>query len=714
MSTGLAERVFGPISRLLDRLPYASKFGAIFAVLLIGNAILFVQLYGHSTRELRSAERQLEGLDLFDQGLELVLAAQVHRGLSTGYISGEVDMGERMTHARAVLAERLTLLDRRLKANAAWASLYDGWKPIRTELDMLVEHGLHMSSADNFHFHTRAIGLALSWMMDLTDVAGLYNHADPLRQNLQSASLRTVPALIEAMGQLRGLVTGYLAQARANPAVERSILLKLGELRLIEGELNSRLEKVARHSPELAGAVASALGELFEATERIRAAINDEVIAGRFGLGASEYFDLNTAAIALALSHYHELLEPAVRDQLNTHVAGSRSAQAGHLLIAGGIILLAAYLFGGIYHSIRRSVAELVDGAHRFGEGRLDGTVMLSANDELRQVAERMNAMARELSADITALEQARAQLELAASVFSHAREGIAITDADGTILDVNEAFTRITGYAREEVVGHTPRLLKSGHQDDDFYTRMWRELQSVGHWSGEIWNRHKSGKTYPEMLTIAAVRDDDERITGYVSLFTDITRQKADELRLRQMAHFDPLTGLANRILLIDRLEQALARNRRGGALFAVAYIDLDGFKAINDLHGHHMGDHLLITLARRMKACLRAHDTVARLGGDEFVVLLTELHDLELAKTLVERLLEQLQQPVEIDGLRLQVSGSIGIAVNNPGADVDADRLLRHADHAMYQAKSSGKNRFCVFAGMQAEAEATPDHAG
>jgi PAS domain S-box-containing protein len=230
---------------------------------------------------------------------------------------------------------------------------------------------------------------------------------------------------------------------------------------------------------------------------------------------------------------------------------------------------------------------------------------------------------------DITDRIQADEQIRQAASVFSHAREGILITDNDGTIIEVNEAFTRITGYLREEVIGQHPRLLKSGQHEKAFYETMWRVLLTDGHWTGEIWNRRKNGELYAELTAISAIRDAKGKTLRYVALFSDITLLKKHQSQLEHIAHFDALTSLPNRVLLADRLKHAMTQAQRRGQFLAVVYLDLDGFKAINDGYGHDTGDHVLITLAQRMKLVLREGDTLARLGGDEFVAVLIDLED-------------------------------------------------------------------------------------
>jgi len=299
---------------------------------------------------------------------------------------------------------------------------------------------------------------------------------------------------------------------------------------------------------------------------------------------------------------------------------------------------------------------------------------------------------------NITERKHADLELQLAGKVFSHAREGIMITDAGGAILEVNETFTRITGYSREEVLGKNPRVMQSGRHNADFYDAMWQALQEKGHWYGEIWNRHKSGTVFAEMLTISAVNDAAGKTQNYVALFTDITQMKEHQFQLEYIAHYDALTNLPNRVLLSDRLEQAMMANHRRHCILAVVYLDLDGFKAVNDSYDHHIGDELLIAVSQRMKGTLRDGDTLARIGGDEFVGVLVDLEQIDDCEPILQRLLQAAAQPVLVNGLPLQVSASIGVTFY-PQDEVDADQLIRHADQAMYIAKQSGKNRYHFF---------------
>ncbi|MFY9855752.1 MAG: PAS domain S-box protein, partial [Terracidiphilus sp.] len=300
---------------------------------------------------------------------------------------------------------------------------------------------------------------------------------------------------------------------------------------------------------------------------------------------------------------------------------------------------------------------------------------------------------------DITRSKQAEERLRLASTVFTHAREGILITDAEGAILDVNDAFSLITGYAREELLGRNPRLLSSNLQSREFYEGMWRDLTEKGQWYGEIWNRKKNGELFTALQTITALSDNHGRVTQFLEIFSDITLLKENERKLKHIAHFDLLTGLPNRVLLGDRLHQAMTQSHRRGRMLAVAYLDLDGFKGVNDSHGHEVGDQLLAALASRMKHALREGDTLARLGGDEFVAVLIDLPDLAACLPEMTRLLEAAASAVRCGDLELRVSASLGVTFYPQSEEVDADQLLRQADQAMYQAKLSGRNRYHIF---------------
>ncbi len=303
---------------------------------------------------------------------------------------------------------------------------------------------------------------------------------------------------------------------------------------------------------------------------------------------------------------------------------------------------------------------------------------------------------------DISGQKQAENDLRIAATAFE-SQEGMLITDADRAILRVNRAFTHITGYSAEEVIGKNPRLLGSQHQTADFYAAMWDKLNNTGSWEGEIWNQRKNDEIYPEYLTITAVKDPCGAVTNYVATFSDISVRKAAEDEIQHLAYYDSLTHLPNRRLLMDRLNQALASSTRNGRQGALLFIDLDNFKTLNDTLGHDIGDLLLQRVAERLVSCVREGDTVARLGGDEFVVMLEDLNEQAqdaAAQTEIvgEKILATLNQPYQLASHECRSTPSIGATLFN-NHERAIEELMKQADIAMYQAKKAGRNALRFF---------------
>ncbi|MFA6920304.1 MAG: EAL domain-containing protein [Gallionella sp.] len=298
--------------------------------------------------------------------------------------------------------------------------------------------------------------------------------------------------------------------------------------------------------------------------------------------------------------------------------------------------------------------------------------------------------------------KKAEDDLRIAATAFE-SQEGMFITDTQGAILRVNRAFSHITGYSSDEVIGCNPRLLSSGRQSADFYAAMWQSIHDTGAWEGEIWNRRKNGEIYPEYLTVTAVKDAGSSISNYVATFNDITVSKTAADEIRNLAFYDPLTGLPNRRLLMDRLHQALATSTRSGLQGSLLFIDLDNFKTLNDTLGHDVGDMLLQQVALRLTSCVREGDTVARLGGDEFVVMLEDLscHSVDAAaqtENVGEKILATLNQPYQLAQHAYHNSPSIGATLFNDH-ERSTEELMKQADIAMYQAKKAGRNTLRFF---------------
>jgi diguanylate cyclase (GGDEF)-like protein/PAS domain S-box-containing protein len=385
-------------------------------------------------------------------------------------------------------------------------------------------------------------------------------------------------------------------------------------------------------------------------------------------------------------------------------------------LVLAGIVFISFLIWLLLRTVVTRRIERLAEAAHHFVEGRGGFTGDIKGHDEIGQLAHDLARIGRdlherylqietanaELAQEIVARREAEKELRLTASVFGSTSEGIIITDPRNRIIEVNDAFVRVTGYSREEIIGQTPNMLQSGFHNPAFYGEMWRRIQLDGHWKGEVRNRRKNGEIYTEILDIGVVCDETGAVTHYVGVFTDISELKETQARLEKMAHYDHLTGLPNRALFASRLEEAMASVTRHGNLLAVALLDLDRFKPVNDAHGHEMGDRLLIEIAQRLDACMRTGDIVARLGGDEFVLLIQDIGEAAELWPFLHRVQAIFETPVRIDGHVFDITSSLGATLfpNDPG---DADALLRHADQAMYLAKQAGRNRYHLFDPVQ-----------
>ena len=288
--------------------------------------------------------------------------------------------------------------------------------------------------------------------------------------------------------------------------------------------------------------------------------------------------------------------------------------------------------------------------------------------------------------------------LQMSSAVFKHTVDGVLITDADNRILQVNDAFSQITGYKPEEVIGKDPKLLKSGKHDLHFYQQMWRQIREEGYWQGEITNRKKNGEIYIEWLSINAIKNTRGNIENHIGIFSDVTHQRKDAQQNAYLATHDPLTGLSNRLLLGDRLDHAINHADRFNKCIAVIFCDLDNFKPVNDNFGHSVGDEVLKSVAKRLRRTLRKEDTICRYGGDEFVVLVEELQSFDYLDAIVQKIGKISTEPVRAEGHELFVEMSIGVALYPNDAD-DAQSLLKQADAAMYKAKKEGKNTIAYY---------------
>ncbi len=299
---------------------------------------------------------------------------------------------------------------------------------------------------------------------------------------------------------------------------------------------------------------------------------------------------------------------------------------------------------------------------------------------------------------DISIERALESEMRLSATVFDHASEAIIITDAEGRFIHVNKAFSTITGYGLAEVLGQTPAIFKSSRQGPELQIKMLAELKAKGHCQGEVWSRKKNGEAFAALVSVSRVTESEGMPGRYIAMFADTTAIREQQELMERMAHFDLLTDLPNRILLAERLERCVKKSDKHHTEFAVAYLDLDGFKGINDNFGHSAGDDVLAVFGRRMSAALRENDTLARVGGDEFVLLIEFEKDSEDYLTALSRILSVCKTPIQLDDIEVTLSASVGVTIY-PNDKSSPDLLLRHADQAMYEAKQAGRDQIKFF---------------
>ena len=390
-------------------------------------------------------------------------------------------------------------------------------------------------------------------------------------------------------------------------------------------------------------------------------------------------------------------------------VGGSKESWGGpiDLKFRGQLIVLflllcasVAFAWSSISQSFLHWARLALDAGKRLGAGDYASRLDYAGNvAELAEMSRNLNGLAENLQQREAQRQEAEAGQQLAARVFEGSEEGILVTDPEGRILTVNQAFTRVTGYTQDEAKGHSPRILNSGRHSADFFRAMWAQVGASGSWQGEIWNQRKNGEVYPEWLKISALFGPDGAVVNYIGMFSDITERKAADARIQQLSQYDALTGLPNRVLSQDRIEQAIAAARRVDRVVAVLLIDLDRFKLVNDSLGHGAGDQLLVEVGRRLGAAVRDGDTVARQGGDEFSVILADVGDENDVAGVANYLLEAIRQPLTVGGRETAPSASIGISLF-PKDGNDAETLLKNADVALFRAKDAGRGTFRFFA--------------
>lgn len=367
------------------------------------------------------------------------------------------------------------------------------------------------------------------------------------------------------------------------------------------------------------------------------------------------------------------------------------------------LMLLLAWMI--IFSKILKPINQLMHHSNELAAGNYSIRLSLDSDDEFGALSRVMNKTSSHIENLLCDLEikqanlkQAQVKLRRAALVYQHISEGIVITDAGGHVQDVNPAFSKITGYDADEMIGSRMNKLGAGRHPPDFFRELWNKLQDTGHWHGDIWNKHKSGREFVSHLMISSCFNDDGTVNCRIGLFSDVTEKRRQEAVIWRQARFDHLTQLPNRQMFHENLQKSIEQSRRSGLPFALIFLDLDLFKEVNDTFGHDQGDVLLQQVAQRISNCCRRSDQVARLGGDEFIMILQDLRKPEDVYPICDKILRSISHPYSLSISEARISCSVGVAFYPHHAD-NATELLKYADLAMYAAKDRGRNQYCVF---------------
>ena len=646
----------------------------VTGILVVIIALFNFNLLNSSYTEIKTAQNEIAGLEYSHQIARTIEHLQLHRGLTAGYLSGNSFLKEIIAEEAQIEAQIKTVDALPAKAGFMLNSTDpNNWTLIRTEWQTLQARAIGLSVKESFDSHSALIDKAIHLLGDISDHSGLTTDQDIGINHLGNLTTFAIPNLIEHLGRLRAGVMAVIPHERvANEDKANLNNLKAHITKALE-HIQHDLTAVATSSPELGAKIGKFspeleqnINDIFKLADEIASPPYPEVKA-----------DLLFSKFSVPVKNGYTLFNVTnnlVKTSLDSRLA--RQYKWFYLNLAfslAGIVLL-VYLARWASKSIANGIRRLELGSKK-----------------LRLVNNKLNMT-------IDNLQKAGEQLQLSAQVFESSRDAITITDAQGTIITVNEAFTTTTGYPMAEAVGRNPRILQSGRHDKEFYRVMWASIQEHGHWQGEIWNKRKNGEIYPEWLKITAVKNPSQDTTNYIAVFSDITGDISAAERIQRLAYYDTLTDLPNRALLSDRLDLAIAHAKRSGYKCAVLFLDMDRFKNINDALGHSIGDQLLKSVATRLKECVREVDTVARMGGDEFVVVLDGAAETGSILSVARKMLHSLSQPYEVEGHNIRATPSIGISVY-PEDGTDGESLIMNADSAMYHAKENGRNDFKFF---------------
>jgi len=701
----MMQLIFTPAIALLNRLSYTKKFTLLWLLSMIAIVVVVYSLFASLDRTIHLSQRQLEGLELVKPISQAVQTIQLHRGLSVALLSGN----ETMRDKRA-LQEKKTTADFDALEEKLPASLASGedFRLIRSSWEQLRHKGLGLTVTGNFTEHTLLIERLHSLKVFIADEYLLTLDPDLDTYYLIDTAINKLPFTLERLGQIRAYGSGIMASKQLTELQKTDLGFMVAELEKSLKPLRVNLDKVGRYNPTVHKSLMAVSDDIAVTSRQITGLVANDILAGRFTTPHSEFMTIATAAIDSSYAQMHDSLLPMAESLVKARIAESKNTLYASTGIALLAFLVVVYFSVGMYYAIIGSIQSLARSARAFTGGNLDTRIRLDTRDELSWVGDSFNEMADGFNAMLKTHcedeERMRATIETA-------MDAVVQMNAEGAITGWNNQAENIFGWTHEEAIGRELHNTIIPPQHREAHVQGLKHFLLTG--EGPALNSrltmvglHRDGREFPIELSIAQIKT----AKGYEfsAFIRDITKKKETDELIWKQANFDTLTGLPNRRMFHDRLEQDIKKAHRAGLKTALLFIDLDKFKEVNDALGHGMGDVLLKEAARRISGCVRETDTVARLGGDEFTVILPELGDTASVERIAEDIRQSLFKPFQLGGEIAYISASIGITLH-PDDAAETEGLLKNADQAMYAAKNKGSNRFEYFTlSMQQAAQA------
>ena len=697
--------LFNPAITLLNRVSYNKKFTLLLLLSLVSIAVVVYGLAVNLDRVIKPSRQQLEGLALIKPVVMATQSLQLHRGLSTVLLGGNRNLNDRRADQEKKVDEAFRVMMKSLPAELVagkeFQHIIDGWAQLRQGWSARTE-------AENFVGHTRLIGEMQSFNTLISDKYSLVLDQDISSHYMIDTAINKLPQVIERLGQLRAYGAGILARKEITEDQKFRLKVMIIELDTALGQLDTSFSKTSRHNPALKEALGVVNADIADLVRRIADLVSADIISGRFTTSSEGFLFMATAAIDRSYVLMYDRMLPMVEEVIKERADRTKQEMLISAGISFSIFVLVVYFSVSIYYAIIDNIRLLERSARAFAGGDLSTRIKLDTSDEFRQIGDSFNEMADGFSALLEAQSESGVRLR---SIIETALDAVVQMDDEGIITGWNRQAESIFGWSAAEAVGRSLKDTIIPPQYRDAHVQGLKNFLAGGKGNMlgsrvELLGLHRDGHEFPVELSITAIRAGAKyEFNGFIR---DITKKKESEEVIWEQANFDALTGLPNRHMFHDRLEQEIKKADRADVKVALLFIDLDKFKEVNDTMGHSKGDILLMEAAQRISSCVRETDTVARLGGDEYTVILSELDDARKIERVAECVLQRLAEPFRIGEEIAYISASIGIT-QYPDDAGEVEGLLKNADQAMYAAKNKGHNRFEYFTpAMQQAAQA------